>query len=702
MSIPVGMFSPLTPGRPVATLLLIENSQPMFSRWPDLRDHYLPNLLGSMRVVNPVVPIQVLWLTSCLPPPDAPASSPPPPPPLQSSRQFNQLPELRFNTSPSNRISPGTIYRGAELLSTAFTDSPIAPSRHLIVVAASEPSDGSDGIQSLAPLDRATRWRELASKLSRENVHLHLILNPNCAAQEFVDLFYEVLAGQSCTESAPWFPFDHLNYNIYLSNQSTVPSNANQSTLSRNAAGLPYTGHTLPPAMLPPASTRPSMPRNNSYPQPTPRVSPPTKLDHPRPSIVTQLQKMHGLSKKRAPAPPRDPFIRDTDDPQVPFPSSPPANSSRASGPSSSSPPLPTQRSRRGTGGTNGGVAKKATRRVQTGGYSGTQPRIASPDSLSDTSAPSPSTVTTASPVLSLNPGYVASPTSPTHFPPSAFSSGEASEMVYPSAPLSDTVSPPAWVTASDPGQTAPTSAFAGRKSSLADGMDTFAAPRRASIAEVGPRPHANARVSPRSFPAHPGMRLSPPAQGPYPGAFPHPEMASQLPGQMKPSESIIPGGRMASASNGQMATTPPPPPSQADDGDKPFIFYPEYEDNARSMAPPAHPPPPAPMYQQQMQQRQHSMIAPPNYPPPRSHGFPSAPPPLPHEFSEAGNFPSLNLPPFHQQVGGGMVMGAGMGVQGYWGATEGGDGYGMMGSGMGMVMEGEYPAAVQGWPGYA
>jgi len=41
----------------VITLVLIENSQEMVAAWSDLRGHYLPTLLGTMRVANPVVPV---------------------------------------------------------------------------------------------------------------------------------------------------------------------------------------------------------------------------------------------------------------------------------------------------------------------------------------------------------------------------------------------------------------------------------------------------------------------------------------------------------------------------------------------------------------------------------------------------------------------------------------------------------------------
>lgn len=55
---PPGLFKPAQQGHSLAILVLIENSATMIGRWPDLRDHYLPTLLGTVRKVNPVVPVR--------------------------------------------------------------------------------------------------------------------------------------------------------------------------------------------------------------------------------------------------------------------------------------------------------------------------------------------------------------------------------------------------------------------------------------------------------------------------------------------------------------------------------------------------------------------------------------------------------------------------------------------------------------------
>ena len=59
---PEEIFKPNKPGTPVATLVLIENSRDMIHGWPDLRDHHLPTLLGTMRLANPIVPVRTVTI----------------------------------------------------------------------------------------------------------------------------------------------------------------------------------------------------------------------------------------------------------------------------------------------------------------------------------------------------------------------------------------------------------------------------------------------------------------------------------------------------------------------------------------------------------------------------------------------------------------------------------------------------------------
>jgi len=127
---PPGLFKSPQQGHSLATLVLIENSAAMVDRWPDLRDHYLPTLLGTVRKVNPVVPvrysaprificplsgpmylplyplpqIQVFWLTSC------PVSASEEAIAHTNNSRLNHLPEVRFSPQPNNKITAATLF----------------------------------------------------------------------------------------------------------------------------------------------------------------------------------------------------------------------------------------------------------------------------------------------------------------------------------------------------------------------------------------------------------------------------------------------------------------------------------------------------------------------------------------------------------------------------------------------------------------
>lgn len=61
------IFSSPPAVRAVVTLILIENSHGMLAAWNDLRQHYLPTLLGALRLANPIVPVRPLSPTPALP-----------------------------------------------------------------------------------------------------------------------------------------------------------------------------------------------------------------------------------------------------------------------------------------------------------------------------------------------------------------------------------------------------------------------------------------------------------------------------------------------------------------------------------------------------------------------------------------------------------------------------------------------------------
>ncbi|KAI0055401.1 hypothetical protein BV25DRAFT_1921836 [Artomyces pyxidatus] len=296
-----GIFTSATPGESIATLVLIENSSAMVSRWPDLRDRHLPTLLGTMRIENPISPINVLWLMSC-PANEATTSSTPD----HGSRQSNQLPEVWFNAQPSNRISPWTIYHGAQLLASTFPDLPT--SRHLIVIAASAPSENGDKIPGVSGAETDDPWLPLRTKLYQEDIHLHMILNPRDKADSFIKLFDDLLNLQNCKQAMTWFPVDLTNYKFYLSTR--------QRKQTSGASNLPMMSqyseeHQFQPPPHPPPSHA-CLPRNHSSGAPFRSPTIPKSQEAPRPSLIKRLQKVHGLTRKTYCLQlSRQPFIRD-------------------------------------------------------------------------------------------------------------------------------------------------------------------------------------------------------------------------------------------------------------------------------------------------------------------------------------------------------------------------------------------------------
>ncbi|KZP23907.1 hypothetical protein FIBSPDRAFT_1042473 [Athelia psychrophila] len=290
MLAPKALFRPVEPTAPVATLVMIENSTHMMNGWPDLRDHHLPTLLGTMRIANPVVPIQVLWLISSSVAED-------------DDRDNNELPNVSFDHSESNKISVALIGRGVNLLTDTFKDQ--AAARHLIIVAASSPHAAS-----------TSEWQELAAQMQREKIFLHVVMNPAQDMQRINALFYDSLGRQNHLELVTWFPADTTMYRFRLAGTPLLSALAEGSLDFTRAmpTSLPNTPVIEPPPFF----------RNYTFPMGTvntlqvPHLErssppPPPAAEFTRPSLVTRLQKIHGLTRKKkyGAQPAIEPFLRE-------------------------------------------------------------------------------------------------------------------------------------------------------------------------------------------------------------------------------------------------------------------------------------------------------------------------------------------------------------------------------------------------------
>ncbi|KZP31035.1 hypothetical protein FIBSPDRAFT_850025, partial [Athelia psychrophila] len=274
MLAPKALFRPVEPSAPVATLVMIENSTHMRNGWPDLRDHHLPTLLTTMRVANPVVhvrPIQVLLLTSSSVGDD--------------DQGNNELLNVSFDHSESNRISVALIDRGINLLADTFKSK--AAARHLIIVAASSPHAAS-----------TSEWQELAARMQREKIFLHVVMNPAQDMQRINALFYDSLGRQNHLELVTWFPADTTMYRFRLAGTPLLSALAEGSLNFTRA--MPTSLPNTPVTLQVPHLERSSPP-------------PPPAAEFARPSLVTRLQKIHGLTRKKkyGAQPAIEPFLRE-------------------------------------------------------------------------------------------------------------------------------------------------------------------------------------------------------------------------------------------------------------------------------------------------------------------------------------------------------------------------------------------------------
>jgi hypothetical protein len=417
---------------------------------------------------------------------------------------------------------------------------------------------------------------------------------------------------QNFQEAPTWFPVDSEKYRFFLSMRTQAPqegaSRPFPSTISHripavssslltptsDLSGLslasPITGSfpdasalPPPPPLHPSHPPRVLLPRNNSFPpagangRPRPPTtasstnnSPPLSAANnpdaePKPSLVKHLQKIHGLTKKRnfGLHTSRAPFIRDEASAAAPYTSAPSVDPVNG-------------RPRRNTG-VHGSKSKMGDdpRRPRRGSVHFSLPdsaRVPSPESDSSTSVGAPSPTATVAGVHA-SPPVVPSPATvglqmgiPLSSP--SLSLADAGYQAVPPPPGP----PPLW-----------------QGESLMQAVTSAnPAPGFTEIPPPGPQPlppqnhvlaptQVQAQV-PRAHAHHPAVPLGPSSYA----NVPHGNADSPV------AYSPTVGSPFASQPSAPLPTPPPPasapapvsaPAPPTDDGDKPFIFYPEYEE---------------------------------------------------------------------------------------------------------------------------
>ncbi|KAH9847766.1 hypothetical protein C2E23DRAFT_488356 [Lenzites betulinus] len=301
---------PAMTGDALSVLVLVEDSAQMAAKWPDVRDSYLPILLENLRTADQSVQIEARWLTASSPSPVASY-------PIMDAAQCRNVPDLVLGQGPSCKISPPAIQNAIKILGASMRG--VSATRHFILVAATGPPTSS-------PMNEATPsgfdpWDDIALVLKQEYIRLHVILNIGAEMRTYHELFKRSLQLQSNSEVPAWF-CDSRKFSVRLSGRpqyvrSAVaahmplisngiqqgrygnPSPSPPISMTSPCPGTPPTQDS-PPATSPQhrkTSTSPTAPRSRGRGSESSN-SPPEGGGGG--SLVTYLQQMHGLTKKKS------------------------------------------------------------------------------------------------------------------------------------------------------------------------------------------------------------------------------------------------------------------------------------------------------------------------------------------------------------------------------------------------------------------
>ncbi|KAI0824403.1 hypothetical protein BC628DRAFT_1322673 [Trametes gibbosa] len=302
---------PAMPGDAVSVLVLVEDSAQMAAKWPDVRDSYLPILLENLRMADPSVQIEARWLTTS-------SSSPVAANTITDAAQCRNVPSLVLGQGNNSKISPPAIQNAIKILAASMRGA--SATRHFILVAATGPPTSS-------PMNETTPsgfdpWDDIALVLKQEYIRLHVILNIGAEMRTYHELFKRSLQLQSNSEVPAWF-CDSRRFSVRLSGRPQYVRSAVTAPVPMISASVQQGRYGNPSPSPPISTTSPCPGTPPTQDSPSPASSPQNRKTSTSPtaarsrarvtessnsppegggggSLVTYLQQMHGLTKKKS------------------------------------------------------------------------------------------------------------------------------------------------------------------------------------------------------------------------------------------------------------------------------------------------------------------------------------------------------------------------------------------------------------------
>ncbi|KZT35897.1 hypothetical protein SISSUDRAFT_1064111 [Sistotremastrum suecicum HHB10207 ss-3] len=218
-------------------ILLVETSQATLSRWPDVRQHYLPLLLEALEARSPRDQLSVAVLTVY----DELHGLPNPlefPHFADKNSQLENLRQLEFTTNPSPTALWNSLERSLQLLLRTGAEVEATRSshdRHHVVVYLCPPSQAP---RKRSAADRknsinSSLAKRVEAALVQHNVQLSFIIGGSKAG-ELEASFNNIVSEQNNQSIPAWFNYNPKKYYFLLSGFSRAVKSAPPRSRSRS------------------------------------------------------------------------------------------------------------------------------------------------------------------------------------------------------------------------------------------------------------------------------------------------------------------------------------------------------------------------------------------------------------------------------------------------------------------------------------
>ncbi|GJE96079.1 hypothetical protein PsYK624_122720 [Phanerochaete sordida] len=294
--------SPDFPGDACVVLVLVESHPDMANYWPDLKEYYLPVILGALQEGTPDTPIHVYWQMTADPDNLQPTYS----------NSYTNIMDLPFDA-----VVPLSLASLSRAVDTVHAVELVGrATRHLLVIAATPPHDPARFLASESHSPDAATREFVMTTLRQERIRLHMVLSASPRLQALRDFYSHLLRVQINVEVPAWFQVDSRKFTVHLAARSAASESGDGAAplQTHGAASLvPRSGPVTPTstaAALPYAS--PSPPGASPQGQGVASTSPARRatrhkgkdavvptMDPQGPGLVNYLKQVHGLTKRK-------------------------------------------------------------------------------------------------------------------------------------------------------------------------------------------------------------------------------------------------------------------------------------------------------------------------------------------------------------------------------------------------------------------